>query len=412
MRRRDFLKTTSTLLAATTLPTIPALAAETPSQGRTVLPMNRGWRYHPDKVEGAEARHLQRRLFRIRRHSPHQHRAALAQLRRQDYEFVSTYRRRFKLPAAAAGKRVFVDFEGAMTASTVWINGVRLGEYKGGYTPFSFELTPHLQPGRRKRSRRSGRLHRARRHPALRLRDRLPHLRRHLSRGLPAHRPANLHRQHLRPPQRCPQRQSLARRRLLPRRRAAAGRPHSLEVELRDGDRIVAKATSSSAHSLGTDPDAAADPDHRRPSLRQHRDHPRSRTPHCLTRPPRRHQALGSRAPASLHRPRPPAAERPRSSTATRAASASAKPRSPTTASRSTERSSSCAASTAIRPFPSSARPCRRACSARTPTSCARTCTATSSAPRTIRSRATSSTLRRDRPAGARRDSRLAAHRR
>lgn len=31
-----------------------------------------------------------------------------------------------------------------MTASTVWINGVRLGEYKGGFTPFSFELTPHL----------------------------------------------------------------------------------------------------------------------------------------------------------------------------------------------------------------------------------------------------------------------------
>ena len=31
-----------------------------------------------------------------------------------------------------------------MTASTVWINGVRLGEYKGGYTPFSFELTPHI----------------------------------------------------------------------------------------------------------------------------------------------------------------------------------------------------------------------------------------------------------------------------
>jgi beta-galactosidase len=26
----------------------------------------------------------------------------------------------------------------------VWINGERLGEYKGGYTPFSFELTPHI----------------------------------------------------------------------------------------------------------------------------------------------------------------------------------------------------------------------------------------------------------------------------
>ncbi|MGA7931546.1 MAG: glycoside hydrolase family 2 TIM barrel-domain containing protein, partial [Candidatus Sulfotelmatobacter sp.] len=34
--------------------------------------------------------------------------------------------------------------EGVMTASTVWMNGTRIGEYKGGYTPFSFDLTPHL----------------------------------------------------------------------------------------------------------------------------------------------------------------------------------------------------------------------------------------------------------------------------
>ena len=64
----------------------------------------------------------------------------------KEYEFVSTYRRRFKLPQAAAGKRVFIDFEGAMTASNAWINGVHLGEYKGGFTPFSFELTKHLHP--------------------------------------------------------------------------------------------------------------------------------------------------------------------------------------------------------------------------------------------------------------------------
>jgi beta-galactosidase len=31
-----------------------------------------------------------------------------------------------------------------MTASTVWLNGQRLGDYKGGFTPFSFELTSHL----------------------------------------------------------------------------------------------------------------------------------------------------------------------------------------------------------------------------------------------------------------------------
>ena len=40
----------------------------------------------------------------------------------KEYEFVSLYRRRFKLPLKARGRHIFVDFEGVMTASTVWIN--------------------------------------------------------------------------------------------------------------------------------------------------------------------------------------------------------------------------------------------------------------------------------------------------
>jgi len=62
----------------------------------------------------------------------------------KEYEFISVYRRHFRLPVELKDRRVFVDFGGVMTASTVWINGHRLGEYRGGYTPFSFELTPHL----------------------------------------------------------------------------------------------------------------------------------------------------------------------------------------------------------------------------------------------------------------------------
>lgn len=64
------------------------------------------------------------------------------------YQFVSIYRRHFQVPPEARDHLVFIDFDGAMTASMVWINGHRLGEYKGGYTPFSFELTSHLNwPG-------------------------------------------------------------------------------------------------------------------------------------------------------------------------------------------------------------------------------------------------------------------------
>lgn len=62
----------------------------------------------------------------------------------KDYEFVSIYRKHFRLPPEARPRRVFVDFGAVMTAATVWINGQKLGEYRGGYTPFSFELTPHL----------------------------------------------------------------------------------------------------------------------------------------------------------------------------------------------------------------------------------------------------------------------------
>ena len=63
------------------------------------------------------------------------------------YEFISIYRRHFHAPAAWNGKRIFVDFGGAMTAATVTINGHQFDEYKGGYTPFSFELTPHVKYG-------------------------------------------------------------------------------------------------------------------------------------------------------------------------------------------------------------------------------------------------------------------------
>jgi len=146
MLRRDFIKTTGTLLAASTLPGAAAFASAEDAQTRSILPINRNWRYHPAKVEGAQAPDFNDSSFE-RVVIPHSNvRLPWHNFDDKDYEFVSTYRRRFKYPSAAQGKRVFVDFEGVMTASTVWINGVPLGEYKGGFTPFSFELTPHLRP--------------------------------------------------------------------------------------------------------------------------------------------------------------------------------------------------------------------------------------------------------------------------
>jgi beta-galactosidase len=148
MDRRDFLKTTGTLIASTAvahgLPTAELGPHATGGKGRVVLPINRRWRYSPKATEAAHARDFDDSGF-ARVTVPHTNvRLPWHSFDEKTYEFVSIYRRRFRLPPAARGRRVFVDFEGVMTASTVWLNGVKLGEYRGGFTPFSFELTEHL----------------------------------------------------------------------------------------------------------------------------------------------------------------------------------------------------------------------------------------------------------------------------
>lgn len=144
MDRRDFMKTSGTLLAGAAVGKGKLFAEENRHNGRLVLSMNRGWRYSPKFVEGGHDADFDDSGF-DRVVVPHTNiKLPWHAFDDKDYEFISLYRRKFRLPAEARGKRVFVDFEGVMTASTVWINGKRLGEYKGGYTPFSFELTPHI----------------------------------------------------------------------------------------------------------------------------------------------------------------------------------------------------------------------------------------------------------------------------
>ncbi len=62
------------------------------------------------------------------------------------YQFVSTYRKYFTLPEPLNGRRLYLDFEGAMIAATVTLNGHTFDEHKGGYTPFSFDITNVVNP--------------------------------------------------------------------------------------------------------------------------------------------------------------------------------------------------------------------------------------------------------------------------
>ena len=58
------------------------------------------------------------------------------------------YRKDFSLPADAAGKRVFIEFEGARQAAEVWLNGHRVGLSENGVMAFGFDLTPYIRKGK------------------------------------------------------------------------------------------------------------------------------------------------------------------------------------------------------------------------------------------------------------------------
>ncbi|HEY2588201.1 MAG TPA: glycoside hydrolase family 2 TIM barrel-domain containing protein [Tepidisphaeraceae bacterium] len=57
------------------------------------------------------------------------------------------YRKHFTLPETDAIRRVFIQFDGVMANSDVWINGVHLGRRPNGYVSFEYELAGHLNFG-------------------------------------------------------------------------------------------------------------------------------------------------------------------------------------------------------------------------------------------------------------------------
>ncbi|SEN93458.1 beta-galactosidase [Duganella sp. CF517] len=60
---------------------------------------------------------------------------------------VAWYRKHFAAPASDAGRRVFIDIDGAMSHATVFLNGQKVGGWPYGYSSFRLELTPYLKPG-------------------------------------------------------------------------------------------------------------------------------------------------------------------------------------------------------------------------------------------------------------------------
>jgi beta-galactosidase len=149
LNRRSFLKTSAVGAAGISLIANSAQTSRAAENlrlpktisNRVIIPLNNGWLFRERSTPDAVQAGFNDRGF-TRVNIPHTNKVLpMNGFDEKEYMFVSVYRRHFRLPAELKGRRIFVDFGGVMTAAKVFINGKALGEYRGGYTPFSLELT-------------------------------------------------------------------------------------------------------------------------------------------------------------------------------------------------------------------------------------------------------------------------------
>lgn len=58
------------------------------------------------------------------------------------------YRKHFRLPADAKGRKVFIEFEGARQGVDLYVNGHLVGQHENGVMAFGFDLTAFVKPGK------------------------------------------------------------------------------------------------------------------------------------------------------------------------------------------------------------------------------------------------------------------------
>ncbi|MDD3788412.1 MAG: beta-galactosidase, partial [Petrimonas sp.] len=60
------------------------------------------------------------------------------------------YQREFSIPSNWKNNKVLLHFGAVDWKADVWVNDIKVGQHTGGYTPFSFDITPALKGGANK----------------------------------------------------------------------------------------------------------------------------------------------------------------------------------------------------------------------------------------------------------------------
>ena len=118
--------------------TLMLLAACAFAQAREVFPLNEGWRF----------------FFKSENSSDNARHVTLPHTWNTDtggtgyfLETTANYQNNMYIPAEWAAKRLFVKFYGVQSVADVFVNGYHVGEHRGGFTAFTFEITGRVKFG-------------------------------------------------------------------------------------------------------------------------------------------------------------------------------------------------------------------------------------------------------------------------
>lgn len=110
--------------------------------------INDSWRFIKEDVSGAVNSDFNDSLWQ-KVNLPHTWNSIDAYTSRQYFRGIGWYRKELNLTKKYADKKLFISFEGVFLKADVFVNGKLVGQHKGGYTAFSFDISDYVTiPGK------------------------------------------------------------------------------------------------------------------------------------------------------------------------------------------------------------------------------------------------------------------------
>ncbi|MBB5779262.1 glycoside hydrolase family 2 protein [Nonomuraea jabiensis] len=111
------------------------------------LNLNGPWQFEIDAGDSGLERGLRERELAGTIIVPFAPESELSGLGHTDFMEAVWYRRTVTIPAAWAGRRTLLHFGAVDHDATVWVNGVEVARHRGGFTPFTADLSAVARPG-------------------------------------------------------------------------------------------------------------------------------------------------------------------------------------------------------------------------------------------------------------------------